>query len=138
MQCLLARTLLGIIAGFVGLLVVGLSSGAGSGAWLVLLAAGTGDQLDPSVHHIPALPLPRRDGGSVFGLVHRSRAPRLDLLTAWTLLMPVIGIGVSLFLPGERPPPPAAAGIVLVLGSLWLVLRRPRPRTASAKRDQSL
>jgi probable blue pigment (indigoidine) exporter len=51
---------------------------------------------------------------------------RLDLLTAWTLLVPVIGIGVSLFLPGERPPPAAAAGIVLVLTSLWLVLRRPR------------
>jgi probable blue pigment (indigoidine) exporter len=63
---------------------------------------------------------------------------RLDLLTAWTMLVPVIGIGAMLFLPGERPPPTAAAGIGLVLASLWLVLRRPRPRTASAKGDQSL
>lgn len=31
--------------------------------------------------------------------------PRLDLLTAWTLLVPVIGIDVSPFLPGELPPP---------------------------------
>ncbi|NSX38518.1 DMT family transporter [Pseudarthrobacter oxydans] len=50
---------------------------------------------------------------------------RLDLLTAWTLLVPVIGTAASLLLPGERPPPLAVAGIVLVLGSLWLVLRRP-------------
>lgn len=63
---------------------------------------------------------------------------RLDLLTAWTLLVPVIGTLVSLFLPEERPPPPAAAGIVLVLGALCLVLGRPRPRTASVERDQSL
>ena len=63
---------------------------------------------------------------------------RLDVLTAWTLLVPVIGTAVSLFLPGERPPPLAAAGIVLVLGSLWIVLRRPNPRPRSAKRDQSL
>lgn len=34
-----ARALLGITAGFAGLLVVGLSSGRGTGAWLSLLAA---------------------------------------------------------------------------------------------------
>lgn len=34
-----ARTLTGITVGFAGLLVVGLSSGGGSGAWLSLLAA---------------------------------------------------------------------------------------------------
>ncbi|MFX1821276.1 DMT family transporter [Pseudarthrobacter sp. CC4] len=58
---------------------------------------------------------------------------RLDLLTAWTMLVPVIGTVVSLFLPAEQPPPFTLAGAALVLVSLWMVHHRPGSRTAGTK-----
>lgn len=165
-----ARTLTGIAVGFAGLLVVGLSSGGGSGAWLSLLAAaavtagtllarglGRADLVAASAWHFLI-------GGVLLAVMAAVREPapainwtpqfiavllflslvgtaaaflawfreaarsRLDLLTAWTVLVPVIGIGVSLFLPGERPPPWAVVGIGMVMVSLWLVVRPPRTR----------
>ena len=55
---------------------------------------------------------------------------RLDLLTAWTMLVPVIGTAVSLTMPGERPPPWTLTGAGLVLVSLWLVHHQPGSRKA--------
>lgn len=55
---------------------------------------------------------------------------RLDLLTAWTMLVPVIGTAVSLALPGERPPAWTLAGAGLVLASLWLIHHHPTSRKA--------
>ena len=174
------RTLTGITVGFGGLLLVGLTSGGGSGAWLSLLAAaavtagtllarglGRADLVAASAWHFLI-------GGALLAVMAAVREPapainwtpqfiavllflslvgtaaaflawfreaarsRLDLLTAWTMLVPVIGIGVSLFLPGEWPPPWAVAGIGLVMVSLWLVVRPPRTRTSQGTGDQRL
>lgn len=166
-ESLSARTVAGIGLGFAGLLVVGLASGGGSGAWLSLLAAtavtagtliarslagtdlvvasawhlliggallaGTAATREPvqAIHWTPQfltvllfLSLAGTAAAFLAWFTEAARS-RLDLLTAWTLLVPVIGTAASLLLPGERPPPLAAAGIVLVLCSLWLVLSRP-------------
>jgi probable blue pigment (indigoidine) exporter len=53
----------------------------------------------------------------------------LSVLSAWTFLTPVFGIGFAVVLLGERPSGWTAAGLALVLVSLWFVLR-PRPATS--------
>lgn len=53
----------------------------------------------------------------------------LGRLAAWTFLTPVFGVAFSLVLTDERPTAWAAAGIALVLASLWVVVR------ASARPD---
>ncbi|MDN4643420.1 DMT family transporter [Arthrobacter sp. PsM3] len=170
-ESLSGRTVLGVSIGFAGLLVVGLTSGGGSGAWLALLAAaavtagtllarglGGADLVAASAWHFligGALlagmaavrePVPTINWTPQFiavllflSLVGTAAAflawfreatrSRLDLLTAWTMLVPVIGIAASLVLPGERPPPSAAAGTGLVLASLWLMFHQRNRRT---------
>ncbi len=49
---------------------------------------------------------------------------RLDVLSAWTFLVPVVGIGLAALVFGERPGGWTAIGLVVVLGSMWVVLRR--------------
>ena len=51
-----------------------------------------------------------------------TRTTRLDKLAAWTFLAPVIGIGLSIVLLGERPSGWTAAGLLLVLFAMWAVL----------------
>jgi len=51
----------------------------------------------------------------------------LGQLAAWTFLTPVFGIAFGLVLTGERPVGWTAAGMVLVLASLWAVVRSPAP-----------
>lgn len=51
----------------------------------------------------------------------QTQVARLDLLSAWTLLVPVIAMAVSAVLPGERPTVWSAVGAVIVLVSLALV-----------------
>lgn len=165
------RIVLGIMAGFAGLMVVGVASGGGTGAWLSLLAAAAvtaGTLLSRALHGtdlvaasawhfliggllLAGMALLNEPAAAInwspqflavllfLSLVGTAAAflawfreagrSRLGLLTAWTLLVPVIGVAVSLFLPGERPPPWAAAGIGLVLASLWLVLHHPDSKT---------
>lgn len=53
----------------------------------------------------------------------------LGQLAAWTFLTPVFGITFGLLLTGERPGGWIAAGLVLVLGSLWAVVRAPAAAT---------
>jgi probable blue pigment (indigoidine) exporter len=50
----------------------------------------------------------------------------LGTLAAWTFLVPVSGVGFAAVLLGEAPSGWTALGIVLVLGSLWVVLRPAR------------
>ena len=52
----------------------------------------------------------------------------LGLLSAWTFLTPVFGIAAGFLLLGERPSGWTVVGLVLVLSSLWVVLR-PRSRS---------
>ena len=49
---------------------------------------------------------------------------RLDVLSAWTFLVPVIGIGLAAIVLGERPGGWTAVGPVVVLGAMWVALRR--------------
>jgi probable blue pigment (indigoidine) exporter len=57
----------------------------------------------------------------------------LGQLAAWTFLTPVFGIAFALVLTGERPVGWTAAGMMLVLASLWAVVRSPaqRPRSST-------
>ncbi|MGE3836095.1 MAG: DMT family transporter [Acidimicrobiia bacterium] len=50
----------------------------------------------------------------------------LGHLAAWTFLTPVFGIAFGLLLTGERPGGWTAAGMMLVLASLWAVVRSPQ------------
>lgn len=47
---------------------------------------------------------------------------RLDQLSAWLFLVPVVGIGLAAVVLGERPSGWTAVGLVGVLGSMWVVL----------------
>ena len=49
----------------------------------------------------------------------------LGQLAAWTFLTPVFGVAFGLVLTGERPAGWTAAGMMLVLASLWTVVRTP-------------
>ena len=55
-----------------------------------------------------------------------TRHCRLDALSAWTFLAPVVGIILGSLLFGEWPTGWSAAGLLAVLASMWIVLR-PRP-----------
>lgn len=57
---------------------------------------------------------------------------RLDLLTAWTFLVPVVGIALGLLLRGERPGGWTVAGVAGVLVALALVLGVPSRPAAPA------
>ncbi len=61
---------------------------------------------------------------------HEARRCPLYRLAAWTFVIPVFGLLLSVIFEGERPSAWTASGIAIVLGSLWLVLRgakRPVP-----------
>lgn len=56
---------------------------------------------------------------------------QLGPLAAWTFLTPVFGIALGVVLVGERPTAWMAVGVLLVLASLWVVLRSPDRRVAT-------
>jgi len=58
---------------------------------------------------------------------------RLDILSAWTFLTPVFGIGLSAVVLGEAPAGWTAVGLVAVLVAIWVVLR-PASAWRSARR----
>ena len=53
-------------------------------------------------------------------------AARLDALTAWTFLVPVVGIALATSVLGERPRGWTLLGLAVVLAALWLALRPER------------
>ncbi|MCZ7537224.1 MAG: DMT family transporter [Acidimicrobiia bacterium] len=61
-----------------------------------------------------------------------SRRCPLGLLAAWTFLVPVAGVAFAAVLLNEAPDGWTAAGIALVLGSLWVVLH-PRRDSSPAR-----
>lgn len=166
-----ARTSLGLVVGFAGLLVVAVPGGGGSGAWLSILAAGaitTGTLLSRRLENVDVVQtvgwhfliggtvlaivaaaiegVPRIHWTLRFGLslaflalvgsawafwawfTETLRAP-LGQLAAWTFLTPVFGIVFGLLLTDERPAGWTVAGMVLVLASLWTVVRSPAAAT---------
>ena len=58
------------------------------------------------------------------------RSP-LGLLTAWTFLTPMFGVAFGVLLTSEYPSGWAAAGMVLVLASLWAAVRSPEAAEAN-------
>ena len=52
-----------------------------------------------------------------------ARECRLDALSAWTFLVPVVGISLSALVLGERATGWTAVGLFAVLASMWIVLR---------------
>ena len=55
-----------------------------------------------------------------------ARRSRLDTLTAWTYLTPVLGIGLASVALGEWPGGWTAVGLLGVLAAMWITLRPPR------------
>lgn len=88
-------------------------------------------------HGHPARPAggpPRRGGGErLVGTAaafvvwfQETQRCALGRLAAWTFLVPVFGVLLGVVVLGERPGWWTAAGLALVLGSLWPALRPPR------------
>lgn len=163
-----ARTAVGLTTGFIGLLVVAVPGGGGSGAWLSVLAAvaiTTGTLLSRRLggidlvqaagwHFLVGGAILAAVAGAVEGLPRIDWTPRFVLslaflalvgtalafwawfietmrsplgqLAAWTFLTPVFGVAFGVLLTGERPAGWTAAGMLLVLASLWVAVRTPR------------
>lgn len=157
------RSAASVVVGFAGLVLVGVASGGGQGAWLSLLSAvavtagtlmsrrlsGTDlvvaigwhfvigglllVALAAAVEGAPAIAWTPRfvlalgflsligTAAAFLAWFRQTQVARLDLLSAWTLLVPVIAMAVSAVLPGERPTVWSAVGAVIVLVSLALV-----------------
>ena len=58
-----------------------------------------------------------------------ARHSRLDTLTTWTFLTPILGIVLAAALLGERPRGWTALGLLAVLAAMWITLRPPHPTT---------
>lgn len=58
-----------------------------------------------------------------------ARRSRLDTLTTWTFLTPILGIALAAALLGERPRGWTALGLLAVLAAMWITLRPPHPTT---------
>ena len=65
--------------------------------------------------------------------VETLRSP-LAPLAAWTFLTPVFGVAFSVLAGDEPPAGWTAAGLALVLGSLWAILRAPAPAATAPPR----
>ncbi len=150
-----------MVIGLIGLLMVALPGGGGTGAWLSLTAAGAitaGTLLARSVAGLDVVVVSAWHfvaGGAVLAVwsavvegapriawtprfvavllfvslvgtaaafvvwFDESRRSRLDQLTAWTFLVPVVGIALSVVVLGERPTGWAVSGLAVVLFALW-------------------
>ncbi|WP_202627688.1 DMT family transporter [Cellulomonas sp. APG4] len=65
------------------------------------------------------------------------RRSRLDTLTTWTFLTPVLGILLAAVVLGERPGGWTAAGLTAVLAAMWVALRPRWRSTAPTPTSQS-
>jgi probable blue pigment (indigoidine) exporter len=54
------------------------------------------------------------------------RRTRLDALTAWTFLTPVVGLVLAMWVLSERPARWSAVGLAASLVAMWVALRSPR------------
>jgi probable blue pigment (indigoidine) exporter len=61
-----------------------------------------------------------------------ARRSRLDALTAWTFLTPVVGLVLAVWVLGERPAGWSAVGLAASVVAMWVALRSPRATRAGA------
>ena len=61
-----------------------------------------------------------------------AKRSRFDALTAWTFLVPVVGIVLAAAVLGERPTGWTLLGLVVVLAAMWIVVR---PKRAPDRAD---
>ncbi|MAY94978.1 MAG: EamA family transporter [Nocardioides sp.] len=170
-EALSRRTVMALVVGFAGLVLVAVPGGGGDGALMSLTAAvaitaGTllsrrlggldvivttgwhfviggvaGAVLAAAVEGAPViawtprfvavlafLSLVGTAAAFVIWFTEVQRA-RLDLLSAWTFLTPVVGIALAALLLEERPDGWTAVGLFTVLLALWAILR-PSPSHA--------
>lgn len=169
-------TVAAMLLGAVGLVLVALPSGFGSGAALALVAAiaTTAGTLLARIIDVPPLtlaawqfliggavlavaaflvegpPLIHWNTGLVLALLYmavigtalstvawisETKRARLDQLTTWTLLVPVFGIVLSVFVLGETQTLLGWVGVAVVLTALVVnvvAIRRQRPVTPAA------
>lgn len=158
-----------LVIGLLGLLMVALPGGGGTGAWLSLTASvaiTAGTLLARSLARLDVVMVSAWHfiiGGAVLAVwsavvegapritwtprfmavllflslvgtaaafvvwFDESRRSRLDQLTAWTFLVPVVGIALSLGLLGERPSGWTISGLTVVLLALWQSVGRAAP-----------
>ncbi|EWT07729.1 hypothetical protein N864_23465 [Intrasporangium chromatireducens Q5-1] len=159
------RTAAGLSVGFIGLLLVALPGGGGSGAALSLLSAiavtggtllarrlagmdlvlATGWHLVIGGVVLAGLALlvdgpahiewtPRflvslaflalvGTAATTVAWFHEANRARLDALTSWTFLAPVVGLALAVSVLGERPGGWTATGLAATLTAMWVVLR---------------
>lgn len=65
-----------------------------------------------------------------------ARRSRLDALTAWTFLTPVVGLVLAVLVLGERPAGWSAVGLGASLVAMWVALRSPRAARAAAGAEE--
>jgi len=168
-----------MVIGLIGLLMVALPGGGGTGAWLSLTAAGAitaGTLLARSLARLDVVVVSAWHfiiGGAFLAVwsavaegapritwtprflavllflslvgtaaafvvwFDESRRSRLDQLTAWTFLVPVVGIALSFGLLGERPSGWTISGLAVVLLALWQSVGRAVPLPSSELPPQS-
>lgn len=173
------RTVLALVVGFAGLLLVALPGGGGSGAALSLLAAvavtaGTllsrrlsgldvvaatgwhlligGLALAGVALLVEGAPVIAFTPRFVLSLVFLSlvgtaattvawfieaRRSRLDALTAWTFLTPVVGLVLAALVLGERPAGWSAVGLAASLVAMWVVLKSPHATRSEAGAEEN-
>nr|WP_242681168.1 EamA family transporter [Tessaracoccus sp. SD287] len=135
------RTSAALVVGFAGLVLVALPGGGGNGAALSVLAAAVGGA--PVIAWTPRFVLSLAflaavgTAATTVAWFTEARRSRLDALTTWTFLTPVLGIALAAVVLGERPGGWTSVGLATVLVAMWIALRPPRrtPTPAAVTED---
>jgi drug/metabolite transporter (DMT)-like permease len=112
-------------------------------AWHFIIGGGALAVVAASVEGLPAISWTPRFIGILAFIAFVSTAAAfvawfeevqrmpLAALSAWTFLVPVFGLTFSVVIGGDRPGAWTAAGLALVLASLWFVTRTGKPSLRS-------
>ncbi|MHB1009825.1 MAG: DMT family transporter [Propionibacteriaceae bacterium] len=66
-----------------------------------------------------------------------ARRSRLDALTAWTFLTPVVGLVLAALVLGERPAGWSAVGLAASLVAMWVALKSPHATRSGAGAEEN-
>ena len=128
-------------AGFGGLLIVAVPGGGGGGTVLALVAAAVEGPpvIAWTTRFVAILAFLALIGtaATFVAWFTETRRVRLDVLSAWTFLTPVFGIGLSAVLLAERPSGWTAVGLFVSLTAMWMVLRPQARSPHPVRQDQA-